>query len=1270
MFRNARRKSVQQFSTAEPSASAEYRKKSHAYLCVETSRYFFRKLSSAIVLTFALIIIAAAEPSNAQDTTAEDVASAILNNEIDRSASLLTQNQGILNGAEILLAIEAGVRTGDYTILQKILQAADLESESAFIAAFVAGQTVNVDAIREIALRNDGLMNNVMLEAVLGLRVHPEQSQPYLKVAILERLGQLGINMENITSDFISADEVAQAESWGILGPIMEQPVVSGFDDPVLVALRILVEMGADIESPHLSGDRTALQLAIDVGDPVLVHEIIRLGAAPGDSSLPVMFDLLVSMARNEQWQRFDILYSENDLPDDIIRGPDSEGRYLLPYLIRRSAGDRAIWLLGKRELPASAIGSGQERPITAAARLGDVELVSALVARGADPRKTDHDWPLRAAARAYHSQAMLRLVAAGADVNAVDPQGRSFLHGFVLASDGYEEPINFADLRAVLPEVDGIVAAAFAAGLNLDLKDAMGRTILHTAFGIAIKEGQYGFLSVPGTPDEERIFEAERLIRSLVRYGAKIDDRAIEKAFSIGSSKTLDLLLELGGSLDVEIDGSPMLHYVLTTETNFDTFWLNPALSHVLGLASLIDAEMALVLVSHGAPTPPVGAGAQTYLLNAAASGNPKLLKALHKTGYSHDGIQDTLMEIALFNGDSAMVEALVGSGVDPSHVGTKFSRSTALHHLVEADTRQTGNRRPILGSRQQSAVTRLLELGFDMGLRDRSGNTVLDLAGANGRTQAALIEAIANVDKPLPPLHVAVQEHDMVRLQALLDASEKNIDGLDGLGRTALTLALQKGFQEEAILLLRRGAGVALAPRNAYQLSDLNYATDNATANAFLVNMLQRRFVRRGDGTALNAPQTVIDAYGAARSFALPELRWAVTCEKRCTPALDEIPASGIMSESEILSLPIIAGIRFVSRANDDVNIRTYSLSGYWIDHVQLSDIYTATEVGASPVLLSARGNLTIPSCSFDFVTDMVCSPQLTVRNLTRLPKDGQEGSLFRGPVPILVRQGTQSYPLRAGEFHVFDRSEGVLEIVVGPFTTKEFSIEFAVETDPGERFDLKSGFGARERLDAYAQLRTLFDRLEQLDPSNGAAVKSTAAAMNALSAYIAREKYLENAVARTRELANDIAGLDQSVRLVREQIQAGSTASAEDVHFIIALIDEMLEAAAGNREVFDYMRERLLAVARSLEAGSAATADLREQLFTEVDRKILLYQVYALEVAQFVGPDLLSETLKLPEATLAGIQQNTGAGDRWISRTAMNGTGDALISTIGLN
>ena len=184
----------------------------------------------------------------------------------------------------------------------------------------------------------------------------------------------------------------------------------------------------------------------------------------------------------------------------------------------------------------------------------GNLELVTSLLNKGANPNVTDEDYgdfPLHVASSYGHLGIVNVLLSAGADPNVVGKEGQTAL--YYASSKGYLDVVNTlleagADINLV--DIDGnshihlasknghldVVKTLLKAGVDPNIKDKNGITPLHTA-------SSYGHLGV---------------VNVLLKFGANPNVKIGSKtpvivAYRKGYDDIVDVLLKAGAKFDPE---------------------------------------------------------------------------------------------------------------------------------------------------------------------------------------------------------------------------------------------------------------------------------------------------------------------------------------------------------------------------------------------------------------------------------------------------------------------------------------------------------------------------------------------------------------------------------------------------------------------------------------------------------------------------------------------------------------------------------------------
>jgi ankyrin repeat protein len=242
--------------------------------------------------------------------------------------------------------------------------------------------------------------------------------------------------------------------------------------------------------------------------------------------------------------------------------------------------------------------------------------------------------------------------------------------------------------------------SALMQAGLNADV--AMMRLLLQ-------HEADPNARNRNGVPVLLRAAHDPDKVRLLLYCGARIEDRAVVVAALVpGSRKTLELLLQRGGSARAEVAGYTAL----------------------MAAAGSGDLESVTCLVEHGADVTARTSKGYTALLGAASSGNASIVDLLLDRGADPNaryepaneaGDFETPALAAALQGHVDCLKRLLDRGADVNAQGGPFDRTP----LICAATR--GN---------EETVRLLLAKGADLNAKDWRGDTALAWARRRGET------------------------------------------------------------------------------------------------------------------------------------------------------------------------------------------------------------------------------------------------------------------------------------------------------------------------------------------------------------------------------------------------------------------------------------------------------------------------------------------------------------------------------------------------------
>lgn len=296
-------------------------------------------------------------------------------------------------------------------------------------------------------------------------------------------------------------------------------------DDPVRALARSILERGGDACGRAGAQHRTALHLAVSLGDIELAQVLLERGADPNARDAQGRTPLHAALK----------LDAERALPllqRLIAAGADPEvatatGETPLGLALAREERDFARWLNWPTwRLPARRL---RVDDVPAAAAIGDLDAVERLLALGLPLEGEDAKGAtalIRAAGNG-HAALAVRLLEAGADPAHVSRSGMHCLAAAVAAqreaivrtllSHGVaaDTPLAGGGTALMIAAALGlqrIVEALLEAGANVNAADGQGATPLHAA-------AQYAF-------DHGDTVAAHALLDRLLRAGAQLDAR------------------------------------------------------------------------------------------------------------------------------------------------------------------------------------------------------------------------------------------------------------------------------------------------------------------------------------------------------------------------------------------------------------------------------------------------------------------------------------------------------------------------------------------------------------------------------------------------------------------------------------------------------------------------------------------------------------------------------------------------------------------------
>lgn len=662
-----------------------------------------------------------------------------------------------------------------------------------------------------------------------------------------------------------------------------------------------------------LSGEPTVAAMLLDAGAGIdtLNHAAASpLSIACRAANWPLARFLLERGAKSAPAQGEPALVAAAGIAEDDVAG--------VKLLLKHRAGVNAVDARQRSALMTAA-AEGHEQIVRAlcaagadvnladqhgstalmeAARAGAVGVVALLADAQADARARDQHGrdALTLACQSPHAQVetVRALLALGAEAKSAGGDGRSALDH--AAASGRWDLVALLDPDTPLPASLDLDAISEGADTPAHLLDALrfGHWAIVSSFATRVRDWSqaqlaqlYLDLTEPGLRAARRwlldhgldaearlppqlIDEVDSEQPTLPPLGRRLFDALLSQLPA--SSEAIEDLLEAGASPA----GAGLL-------------------AQALGRLSHASSTLPLVLLERGAD--PFGADERerTPLHLAAANGQPAVLQALLARGCdpnSRDASGRTPLFAALEHGADALplVRALAAHGADAEAVDANGETPLGLaleHPELERWLDWNGWPRPRRPLRAddliqaathgaETAVRRLLELGFPVDARDAQGATALlhacgaghrhvavalldagaDIAASahNGMTPLAaavaarreplvalLLERGATVDQRLPNeatalMIAAVQGYPEIAEQLLVAGADPN--AADARGHNALHAGAQFGFEQNDSLRARRLFDVLLKHKADPNLAD----SEGKTALLLLLGAHQR--------------------------------------------------------------------------------------------------------------------------------------------------------------------------------------------------------------------------------------------------------------------------------------------------------------------------------------------------------------------------------------------------------------------------------------------
>jgi uncharacterized protein len=601
-----------------------------------------------------------------------------------------------------------------------------------------------------------------------------------------------------------------------------------------------------------LSGEPTVAAMLLDAGASIDV--INKAGTSPlpiacRAANWPVVQFLLERGAKVSLPNSEPALIAASGITDDDVKGVKMLLKHRAPVNAVDAKGRSALMTAaaeGHEQIARALIGAGADvnlvdhhgsTALMEASRAGANGVVQQLAEAKADASARDHHGrdAITLACQSPHAKAetIRALLALGAEPKTPGTDGRSALDH--AAASGRWDLVALLDPDTPLPATLDLGAISEGADTPAHLLDALrfGHWAIVSSFSSRVREWSqaqlaqlYLDLTEPGLSAARRWLLDHGLHAEARLQPQLIDDiDSDQPALPPLGRRLFDALLPLLPESTEAIED-----LLAAGASPAGASLLAQALARTHNAAQSV--ALPLALLERGADPFGTDERERTPLYLAAAHGQLDLLQALLARGCdpnSRDSSGRTPLFAALEHGADALplVRALVAHGADAEAVDVNGETPLGLaleHAVLERWLDWNGwqrPRRPLRGDDlihaakqgQDTAVRRLLELGFPVDARDAQGATaLLHACGAGHRDVAAtLIDAgadlSASASNGMTPLAAAVAARREALVALLIEHSADVNQRLPG-DATALMIAAVQGYPEIAEQLLDAGA------------------------------------------------------------------------------------------------------------------------------------------------------------------------------------------------------------------------------------------------------------------------------------------------------------------------------------------------------------------------------------------------------------------------------------------------------------------------------
>lgn len=561
--------------------------------------------------------------------------------------------------------------------------------------------------------------------------------------------------------------------------------------------------------------------------------------------------------------------------------------------------------------------------------------------------------------------------------------------------------------------------------------------------------------------------------------------------------------------------------------------------------------------------------------------------------------------------------------------------------------------------------------------------------------RTRTRSVELEVPEEFNDPELLAVIESGSVERLREWLDQSKdienikKRLEVTKGRAPTSLSLALKLGKVEQVKFLLSRNEPISFVSKFKRSPADIYYASDERFSHLFLVRLLSEQLI-----SLSSDPKGDIKRFAELAQRPIPNILW--------TGKYDITSQEFVMAGNEKRAPKIIVagGEWRVFSEWEAIRIDSFTNTNSWpyantkfsllIKRKDLTNVVFPTR--STPFLLStftAWGNVTIPTCPFDFASAPFCYPSVTIKSID---------------CTVLLSQRGVSWTLLPGKATTLDRSEGdivltIPHLTIPPVDGMGFSVALDITQGEGPKVDFDNDFQLTSRTKTYVTLTRLRNErlaatqrltnasipieelrrlglegapIEEIRRLAAIEVKTRAAAERYLSALAIDARYKDLVKELFKEKAFSLVSANRQLVNLRKLMQEQILFGAEDLNLLIAQVDALAKTEPpALREHLTKIRKVLEDAKCSYEATNKAVEVLKEGLFEDTERLIFEYQGLGLELAQYLTPEEIESGSGVPLTVdmRREISSRIAKSDVWLKDEAFGNHGAVIRTALGL-